>query len=102
MPAAYVVNAPGDAEVGSGLAGDIRYAVAQANADAVPDTITFDPAAGAVITLTLGELLITADVTITGTGAESITGASGATSSRVFSTAEGELIGGRRPASQPA
>ncbi len=83
VPAAYVVNAPGDAGTGAGLAGDIRYAVTQANADPA-STITFDPAAGAVITLSHGELAIGVDMTITGTGALSISGSSGATSSRVF------------------
>ncbi len=83
VPSAYLVNAPGDAGTGTGLAGDIRYAINQANADA-GSTITFDPAAGSTITLTQGELAIGVDMTINGTGALSILGSSGATSSRVF------------------
>src|SRR5204863_76716 len=76
----------GPGPAGAGTAGDIRFAVNQANASP-GSTITFDTAhSGALITLSHGELAITASVTLTGPGAAALTisGSSGATSSRVF------------------
>ncbi len=65
----YLVNLPGDAGVGSGLNGDIRYVVTQADANP-GSTITFDRAAtGPAISLTHGTLTLSASMTITGPGA---------------------------------
>ncbi|MBL1179034.1 DUF4347 domain-containing protein [Pantanalinema sp. GBBB05] len=75
--------------------GSLRQAILNANAIAGADTITF---AGATftdaipdtITLTSGELGISSDVTITGTGANLLT-VSGNNASRVFSIASGTV-----------
>jgi hypothetical protein len=65
----YIVNASGDAGTGTGLSGDIRYAVTQANANP-GSTITFDTTGtGPTITLTHGTLTVGANVTIMGPGA---------------------------------
>jgi len=72
----FTVDAPGDAGIGSGTAGDIRYVIDQAN---IPTnagaTITFDlKAIGTnTITLTHGELDIANTMTIDGPGAGSLT-----------------------------
>src|SRR5438309_306192 len=50
-PANYVVNGTGDAGAGTGLAGDLRYCITQANASAANDTITFSIANGSTINL---------------------------------------------------
>jgi hypothetical protein len=72
VPTAYLVNALGDAGVGAGTSGDIRYCLNQA-ALSQPNTVTFDTAgvfAGAVtITLTGGTLNVTSNTTLTGDGA---------------------------------
>ena len=48
-------NAPTTGGVGSGLAGDLRYCITQANADNQANTIVFDPAVfGTPLTITLG------------------------------------------------
>src|SRR5579875_2953718 len=65
----FTVNAPGDAGVGAGTSGDIRYCINQAditsNAGA---TIVFNTAAigGSIITLTHGELEISNTMTLEG------------------------------------
>src|SRR5947208_1743978 len=41
-PAAYTVDALTDTGAGSGLAGDLRYCIKQANQNPGPDTISFD------------------------------------------------------------
>ena len=65
----YLVNLPGDAGLGIGLSGDIRYVVTQADANP-GSTITFDRAAtGPTILLTQGTLTLSANMTITGPGA---------------------------------
>jgi uncharacterized delta-60 repeat protein len=81
----YMVNLAGDAGTGSGLSGDIRYCVNQADKAAnAGSTLTFDTAkTGKTITLTHGQLTISNNMTITGTGAGSLT-ISGDKLSRVF------------------
>ena len=41
VPAAFLVNNAGDAGSGSGLSGDLRYCISQANSTSEDDTITF-------------------------------------------------------------
>jgi hypothetical protein len=71
VPAAYLVNALGDAGFGAGTSGDIRYCLTQGGGNG--NTITFDTAgvfAGAVtITLTGGTLTVPNYTTLTGDGA---------------------------------
>ena len=66
----YVVNSFTDTGTGSGLNGDIRYCITQADESAnTGSTITFDTAlTGSTITLTHGELVISDTMTITGPG----------------------------------
>jgi hypothetical protein len=64
----YLVNLPGDAGVGSGLSGDIRYAITQANANP-GSSITFDRAATGPTILLTQTLTLSASMTITGPGA---------------------------------
>ncbi len=68
-PAAYVVDALTDTGTGAGLAGDLRYCIMQANANAGPDVIN---ASGITGTILLGSQLptITDDVAINGPGAK--------------------------------
>jgi hypothetical protein len=86
----YVVNLVGDAGTGSGLSGDIRYCITQADQAAnASSTITFDTAkTGSTITLTHGELVISDKMTITGPGASSLM-ISGNNASRLFDVASG-------------
>ncbi len=89
----YVVNQTGDSGAGSGLAGDIRYCINQANLNK-GSTITFDTAklfgnsGTGTITLNHGELPIKVDMTIQGSSSGpsvvTISGAGSAGSSRVF------------------
>jgi hypothetical protein len=87
---AYVVNSPTDTGSGSGLTGDIRYCITQADQPAnAASTITFDSAlSGSTITLSHGQLVISDTMTITGLGASSLT-ISGNNSSRLFDVASG-------------
>src|SRR5438477_64360 len=83
-PATFTVTATGDAGVPTGttgLQGDLRYCVTQANDEAAhpgPDTIVFDTSvAGQTFNLTAadpetlgtGGLIVTSSITIAGTGA---------------------------------
>ena len=69
----YTVNALTDTGAGSGLTGDIRYAITQANNNP-GSTITFSSSlSGQSINLTQGELQISASTTITGLGASQLT-----------------------------
>ena len=43
VPSTFTVNSTGDTGAGSGLMGDLRYCITQANADGASNTITFDP-----------------------------------------------------------
>ncbi|MDO8362066.1 MAG: choice-of-anchor Q domain-containing protein [Actinomycetota bacterium] len=64
-------------------AGSLRQAVADANALAGPDTITFQSGLTGTIVLTTGQLNITDSVTVTGPGA-AVLSVSGNDASRVF------------------
>ncbi len=80
----FTVNAAGDAGVGSGTTGDIRYCISQANVNTnAGATIVFNTAAIGTnqITLTHGELEISNDMTLTGPGAGSLTISGDATGS---------------------
>lgn len=94
-PATFLVNMPGDAGVGAGMAGDIRFAIDSANALAGADDIVFDTAAigGSTIALTNGQLQITEDLTVTGPTptATSISFDAGAMS-RVFEVTTGIVL----------
>lgn len=77
----FVVNNNGDtndANTADNLCADssgnctLRAAIQQANATAGDDTITFTLATPATINLTLGELSITSNITITGLGARDL------------------------------
>ncbi|MCA1623971.1 MAG: hypothetical protein LC778_09260 [Acidobacteria bacterium] len=91
--ASFVVNNNGDtndASTSDNLCLDasgnctLRAAIQQANASAGDDTITFALAFPSTIRLTLGELQITSNITITGAGARNLI-ISGNNTSRVFS-----------------
>ena len=69
---------------GDSGAGTLRDAVAAANANPDADAIVFDPAVTGAITLTSGELLVNAPLTITGPGASQLA-IDGNRSFRVFS-----------------
>jgi hypothetical protein len=84
--AAFVVDTILDESDGNFAAGDfsLREAIELANAHAGPDEIQFAPGlSGNTITLTVGQLLVTDDLTITGLGAANLT-VSGGNSFRVF------------------
>ena len=87
---AFSVVSAGDAGTGSGLSGDIRYCVTQANQPAnAGSTITFETAlTGNTVTLANGPLVISDAMTITGPGASSLT-LSGNNSSRLFDVESG-------------
>lgn len=66
VPAVFTVNDYGDAGLGTGTLGDLRYCLTQANATLGSDTIEFDSAFGSE-TINLGsELTITDSVTVSG------------------------------------
>ncbi len=90
LSSAYEVDSLTDTGAGSGLTGDIRYCIAQADQSAnAGSTITFDPAlTGSTISLSHGQLVISDAMTITGPGASSLT-LSGNNSSRLFDVASG-------------
>lgn len=44
VPSTFTVNSTTDLGTGTGLVGDLRYCINQANSTAGPDTIVFDPA----------------------------------------------------------
>jgi hypothetical protein len=57
-PSVFTVNSTGDTGSGSGLNGDLRYCITQANTNAGNNTIQFDPAVfGSPQTITLTRLL---------------------------------------------
>ena len=72
-------------------AGSLRKAIADANAAAGDDIITFDPTLTGTITLTGGELLINSNISISKTGTGTIS-VSGNNASRVFSIASGAVV----------
>src|SRR5262249_12001066 len=82
----FLVNLAGDAGTGSGLSGDIRYCINQANLPAnAGSTIAFNLSAlgSNIITLTKGQLVISNNMTLAGPNAYNLT-ISGNKSSRVF------------------
>jgi hypothetical protein len=67
LPSAFIVTDLGDAGVGSGLQGDLRYAINAANDDAeLSNSIVFQPGLQGTITLTQGELAIQKSLEIVG------------------------------------
>ena len=82
----YTVNALTDTGTGTGLTGDLRYAINQVNAGAGGDTITI--AATGTIVLTSALPPIAKDVTISGPGAAQLT-VSGNAQFRPFETLAG-------------
>jgi hypothetical protein len=84
LPSTFTVVDPGDAGSGSGLQGDLRYAVNMANTNGEPSNqIVFDPSLSGTITLTQGELAISSNLEIDGPG-ESLLTVSGNQQSGVF------------------
>src|SRR6516225_8011232 len=90
LSSTFVVDSLTDTGSGSGLTGDIRYCIAQADQSAnAGSTITFSAVlSGSTVTLTQGQLIISDAMTITGPGASSLT-ISGNNSSRLFDVASG-------------
>jgi hypothetical protein len=87
LPSTFTVIDLGDKGAGSGLEGDLRYAVNTANDNSdLSNRIVFDPALSGTITLTQGELVIAKAVEIAGPGMELLT-VSGAHKSGVFDIA---------------
>ncbi len=89
----YVVKSAADTTGTSCGANDctLRQAIGAANADGPDSTITFDPtvfASAQVITLLNGQLTVSANTTITGTGARKLS-ISGNNASRVFEVTAG-------------
>ncbi len=87
MLSTYLVDSLGDAGVGMGSAGDLRYAINQADQDPRNSTILFSPTLdGKTITLTAGMLAInkpSGTLTILGPGDDDLT-ISGGGQSQVF------------------
>lgn len=85
-PTTFTVSTMGDAGAGS-----LRQAIQNANSNAGPDEIQFDPtvfASAQTIALTSGELSITGPVNVTGPGAARVT-VVGASNARVFNVQPG-------------
>ncbi len=75
-PAQFTVNTITDTGAGSGLTGDLRYCIAQADSNPGADTITFALGGPATITLNGTQLTLsdkTGATTIAGPGAKSLT-----------------------------
>ena len=69
LPSTFTVTDLGDTGAGSGLEGDLRYAVRTANANAEPSNqIVFAPGLAGTVTLTQGVLAINKDLEIDGPG----------------------------------
>ena len=82
MLSGLTVNLASDTEQEGSMT--LRQAITQANLDGGGDTITFDSGlAGSTLTLTQGELLVTAGMTIIGLGADQLT-IDGQSTSRIF------------------
>ncbi|MBI3651274.1 MAG: HYR domain-containing protein [Acidobacteria bacterium] len=84
--ATYTVDNLGDTGAGSGTTGDLRYCITQANAVGGTNTISFSVTG--TINLSSALPVITHDLTINGTGANSLT-ISGNNAVRVFATGFG-------------
>ncbi len=84
LPSTFTVINLGDAGVGSGLQGDLRYAITQANNNRdLSNRIQFQPGLAGTIVLTRGPLDITKDLAIDGPGQDLVT-VSGNQQSGVF------------------
>jgi hypothetical protein len=71
LPSTFTVTDLGDAGVGSGLQGDLRYAIDAANSNAdLSNRIVFQPGLTGTITLTQGKLIVTKPLEINGPGAD--------------------------------
>ena len=74
VPSTFTVVDLGDAGSGSGLTGDLRYAVNTANSNAdLSNEIVFQPGLTGTITLRQGKLVITKALEIDGPGADLLT-----------------------------
>jgi hypothetical protein len=74
LPSVYTVVDLGDAGIGSGLEGDLRYAITQANANADNfNRVVFQPGLTGTIHLTQGPLSITKELEIDGPGQDLLT-----------------------------
>jgi hypothetical protein len=74
LPSAFTVVDLGDAGTGSGLEGDLRYCITQANANADHiNRIMFQPSLTGTIRLTQGALSITKELVIDGPGQDLLT-----------------------------
>jgi hypothetical protein len=79
----YLVNSSADTNTGTGNTGTLRYCISQAD-NSGGGTVTFSSSlSGGTVSLTQGQLNISANMTITGLGAGSLT-ISGKSLSRVF------------------
>ena len=74
LPSVFTVIDLGDAGSGSGLQGDLRYAIDTANGNAdLSNRIVFQPGLAGTITLTQGKLVVTKPLEIDGPGADVLT-----------------------------
>jgi hypothetical protein len=74
LPSTFTVTDLGDAGIGSGLQGDLRYAITTANANGdLSNHIQFQPGLTGTITLTQGALTITKNLEIDGPGQDLLT-----------------------------
>ena len=74
LPSTFTVTDLGDAGLGSGLQGDLRYAIATANANLdLSNHIIFEPGLTGTIILNRGPLAITKNLEIDGPGQELLT-----------------------------
>jgi hypothetical protein len=74
LPSTFIVTDLGDTGAGSGLHGDLRYAVTTANSNADPSNrIVFHRGLAGTIILTHGPLVITKNLAMDGPGADLIT-----------------------------
>ncbi len=95
MLTTYTVINNNDADVGTGFTGDLRYTINKANADKGPSIINFDStffASAKTITMALGEMAVTAEVTINGPTAKATVDAANA--GRVFNINDAAVTGG--------
>jgi hypothetical protein len=84
LPSTFTVTDLGDAGVGSGLQGDLRYAINTANSNAdLSNRIVFQPGLTGTITLTQGKFVISKALEVDGPGADLLT-VSGNHASGVF------------------
>jgi hypothetical protein len=87
----WTVNGLADSGTGTGLSGDLRYCITQANQHPGADVIDFQAGLKGTINLTTGELLISDSLKINGPGATVIK-VSGQGSTRDFEVATGTTV----------